>query len=124
MITQIVQKIKILATLINTILPINELKTYVHQSLNKINYFSDDLSLQQKHIVSHEYIVSLPELGEALLHPPVLRYSGYRHSLASPGTEEAWTSSLAESENEEHETVSVIHYFQIQKYTSYLFFYA
>lgn len=55
----------------------------------QINYFSDYLSLQQKHIVSHEYIVILPELVEALLRPPVLRYSGCRHSLASPGTEEA-----------------------------------
>lgn len=90
LIKQVVQKIKkILATLINTILPINELKNLCSSITQQINYFSDDLSLQQKHIVSHEYIVSLPELGEALLHPPVLRYSGYRHSLASPGTEEA-----------------------------------
>lgn len=92
MIKQVVQKIKkILATLINTILPINELKNLCSSITQQINYFSDDLSLQQKHIVSHEYIpvVSLPELGEALLHPPVLRYSGYQHSLASPGTEEA-----------------------------------
>lgn len=92
LIKQVVQKIKkILATLINTILPINELKNLCSSITQQINYFSDYLSLrlQQKHIVSHEYIVSLPELVEALLRPPVLRYSGYQHSLASPGTEEA-----------------------------------
>lgn len=48
---------------------------------------------------------SLPELLEALLRPPVLRYSGYRHSLASPGTEEAWTGSQAESEDRKHGTI-------------------
>lgn len=62
------------------------------------------LSLRQKQ-VSYEQRVSLPELVEALLRPPVLGYSGCRHSLASPGREEAWTGSLAESENREHGNV-------------------
>lgn len=59
------------------------------------------LSLRQKQ-VSYEQRVSLPELVEALLRPQVLGYSGCLHSLASPGREEAWTGSLAESENREH----------------------
>lgn len=64
------------------------------------------LSLRQKQ-VSYEQRVSLPELVEALLRPQVLGYSGCRHSLASPGREEAWTGSLAESENREHGNVDL-----------------